>query len=195
MQTRVFASGRNQEFLVRQCKRSPNCGPLASRLLWPAQKQESTFYGEPGCAVRQRSDRSLPNPIACACRPFELNWRMLQMNARQSSSIAISLMAIWASVPAASFAATYSGEAAALKATALGINVALADTGALPSSGGNLTTSLARVNLLGLASADALSSSTSGSGTSSQSQSAVTDLSLLGGLAAADVLRSDSGGS
>jgi len=41
---------------------------------------------------------------------------------------------------------------------------------------------LASINLLGLASAEALSSSTSGSGTSSQSQSAVTDVSLLGGL-------------
>jgi hypothetical protein len=118
------------------------------------------------------------------------------MNAKKISTIGIfSFSASLAFVPAAGFAATYSGEAAALKATALGINVALADTGALPSTGGNLKTSLASVNLLGLASADALSSSTSGSGTSSQSQSAVTDLSLLGGLVAADVVKSNSGAS
>jgi hypothetical protein len=117
------------------------------------------------------------------------------MNAKQSSTIAISLMATLAFAPAVGFAATYSGEAAALKASALGINVALADTGALPSTGGNLSTSLARVNLLGLVSAEALSSTTSGSGTSSQSQSSVTDVNLLGGLVAADVVKSNSGAS
>ena len=117
------------------------------------------------------------------------------MKVKQSSTIAISLMATLAFAPVVGFAATYSGEAAALKATALGINVALADTGALPSTGGNLSTSLASVNLLGLASADALKSTTSGSGTSSQSQSEVTNLSLLGGLVAADVVKSNSGAS
>src|SRR5258708_29764895 len=117
------------------------------------------------------------------------------MNAKQSSTITMSLMATLAFVPAVGFAATYSGEAVALKASALGINVALADTGALPSTGGNLSTSLARVNLLGLVSAEALSSTTSGSGTSSQSQSSVTDVNLLGGLVAADVVKSNSGAS
>jgi hypothetical protein len=60
------------------------------------------------------------------------------MNAKIASTIGIS--SLWATlvfIPAVSFAATYSGEATALKATALGINVALADTGALPSTGGN----------------------------------------------------------
>ena len=117
------------------------------------------------------------------------------MKVKQSSTIAISLMATLAFAPVIGFAATYSGEAAALKATALGINVALADTGALPSTGGNLSTSLASVSLLGLVSADALKSTTSGSGTSSQSQSEVTNLSLLGGLVAADVVKSNSGAS
>jgi hypothetical protein len=77
------------------------------------------------------------------------------MNAKQSSTIGIAVMATLVCIPAVSFAATYSGEAAALKASALGISAALADTGALPSTGGNLKTSLASVNLLGLASADA----------------------------------------
>jgi hypothetical protein len=118
------------------------------------------------------------------------------MNVKQSSTIAISLMTILALAPVVGFAqtaTTYSGEAVALKASALlGTNVALADTGALPAGGGNLKTSLASVNLLGLASADVLSSTTSGSGTSSQSQSSVANLSLLGGLVAADVVKSNS---
>jgi len=57
---------------------------------------------------------------------------------------------------------------------------------------GNLSTSLASLNVLGLASADALKSTSSGSGTSSQSQSSVANLSLMGGLVAADVVKSNS---
>ena len=104
------------------------------------------------------------------------------------------LTVILAFGPAASFAqaTTFSGEAVALKASAAGISLALGDTGALPSSGGNLSTSVASVNVLGLASADVLKSTTSGSGTSSQSQSSVASLSLLGGLVAADVVKSNS---
>jgi hypothetical protein len=113
----------------------------------------------------------------------------------KTTTIVISLMTILTFGPAVSLAATYSGEAAALKASALGINASLADTGPLPSGGGNLKTSLATVNLLGLASAEALSSATSGSGTSSQSQSSVADLNLLGGLVAADVVKSNSSAS
>jgi len=117
------------------------------------------------------------------------------MYVNKNSTIAISLMTILTLGPAVGLAATYSGEAAALKASALGINVALADTGPLPSGGGNLKTSLASVSLLGLASADALSSTTSGSGTSSQSQSSIANLNLLGGLVAADVVKSNSSAS
>ena len=80
----------------------------------------------------------------------------------------------------------------ALRANALGISLALSDTGPLPSGGGNLSTSLASVNVAGLASADTLKSTTSGSGTSSQSQSSVANLSLLGGLIAANVVQSNS---
>src|SRR6201984_2177169 len=62
----------------------------------------------------------------------------------------------FSSQPVASFAqatTTFSGEAVALRARAVGISLALSDTGALPSSGGNLSTSLASLNVLGLASA------------------------------------------
>jgi hypothetical protein len=120
------------------------------------------------------------------------------MNAKRSSTIAMGLMGILAFAPAVSLAqaaTTYSGQAVALKANALGINLALSDTGPLAATGGNLSTSLASVNVLGLASADALSSATSGSGSSSQSQSSVSNLNLLGGLVAADVVKSNSGAS
>jgi hypothetical protein len=117
------------------------------------------------------------------------------MKTNKTSTIAICLTAIFAFSPIASVAqatTTFSGEAVALRARAAGISLSLADTGALPSSGGNLSTSLASVNVLGLASADALKSTSSGSGTSSQSQSSVANLSLLGGLVAAQVVQSNS---
>ena len=60
----------------------------------------------------------------------------------------------------------------------------VADTGALPSSGGNLSNSVASVNAAGIAAANTLSSSTSGSGSTSQSQATI-DVNLLNGLVAA----------
>lgn len=115
------------------------------------------------------------------------------MNTKKSTMIAAFLTAILAVGPAISFAqaTTFSGEAVALKASALGVSLSLADTGALPSGGGNLSTSLASINVLGLASSDTLRSTSSGSGTTSQSQTSVQSLSLLGGLIAADVVKSN----
>jgi hypothetical protein len=120
------------------------------------------------------------------------------MNAKKSSTIAICLAAILAFGPVASFAQatnTFSGQAVALKISAVGLALALSDTGALPASGGNLKTSLASVNVLGLVAVDVLSGATSGSGTSSQSEASVANLSLLGGLIAADLVKSNSGAS
>ena len=117
------------------------------------------------------------------------------MNEKKTSMIAVCLAGVLALTPAVSFAqtaTTFSGEAVALKANALGVSVALADTGALPSSGGNLSTSLASTNIAGIAAADALSSSTSGGGSSSQSQSSLADVNLLSGLVAATVVKSNS---
>ena len=117
------------------------------------------------------------------------------MNKNKLTLIATALAALLVSSPAASFAqsaATFSGEAVALKANAVGVSLALADTGALPSSGGSLSTSVASVNVAGIASADALKSSTSGSGSSSQSQSTLLDVNLLNGLVAASVVKSNS---
>jgi hypothetical protein len=117
------------------------------------------------------------------------------MNQKKTSMLAICLTALLALSPLITFAqsaTTFSGEAVALKANALGVSLALADTGALPSSGGSLSTSLASVNVAGIASADALSSSTSGSGSSSQSQSTLADVNLLNGLVAATAVKSNS---
>lgn len=119
----------------------------------------------------------------------------MQTNTKLNAMVVTCLTAILAFGPVASFAqaaTTFSGEAVALKANAVGVSLAVADTGPLPSSGGNLKTSLASVNVLGLVSSDTLSSSTSGSGTTSQSQSTVESLSLLGGLIAADLVKSNS---
>jgi hypothetical protein len=119
------------------------------------------------------------------------------MNRKKNAIIAICLTAMLAFSPLAGFAqaTTFSGEAVALKANALGISLTAADTGPLPSSGGSLSTSAVSVNVPGVASADALKSTTSGSGTSSQSQSSLTNLNLLNGLITADVVNSNSSAS
>lgn len=117
------------------------------------------------------------------------------MNDRKTAMIATFLTAVLALGPAVGFAqgtTTFSGEAIGLKASAAGISLNLADTGALPSSGGSLSTSLATANVAGIASADALSSSTSGSGSSSQSQTTLADVNLLNGLVAATAVKSNS---
>ncbi|PYY11783.1 MAG: hypothetical protein DMG69_03065 [Acidobacteria bacterium] len=123
---------------------------------------------------------------------------MKTMKANKDVTIAICLIAILAFSPVASFAqasTTFSGRAAALRASAVGIALAVSDTGPLPASGGSLKTSVASVNVLGLVSADVLTSATSGSGSSSQSQSSIQSLSLLGGLVTADLVKSNSGAS
>jgi len=112
--------------------------------------------------------------------------------------IAICLAAVIAFSPAVCLAqgtTTFSGEAVALKASVLGISLDLGDTGALPSSGGNLSTSLASVNVAGIASADALKSTASGSGSTSQSQSTLADVNLLNGLVTATAVKSNSSAS
>jgi hypothetical protein len=117
------------------------------------------------------------------------------MRSKKPSMIAICLIGALAFDPVTSFAqttATFSGQAVALRASAVGLALALSDTGPLPATGGNLKTSLASVNVLGLVSAEVLSAATSGSGTSGQSQASVANVSLLGGLVAADLVKSNS---
>lgn len=116
------------------------------------------------------------------------------MKTHKPSTLVICLLAALTFGPVDVFAqtATFSGQAVALRASAVGLALALSDTGALPAAGGNLETSLASVNVLGLASAKLLGSSTSGSGTSSQSESSAANVNLLGGLVTANLVKSDS---
>lgn len=116
------------------------------------------------------------------------------MNDKRTSVTAMCLTAILAVSPAVSFAqgTTFSGEAVALKASVLGVSLALADAGALPAGGGSLSNSVASVSVAGIASANTLSSSTSASGSSSQSQSTLQDVNLLNGLVAATAVKSNS---
>jgi hypothetical protein len=118
------------------------------------------------------------------------------MNTKKNAGIAVFLTALLVYTPLAGFAqaaTSFSGEGIALKATApLGIALTVGDTGALPSSGGNLSTSALSVNVLGLVSADALKSTAAGSGTSSTATSQAVHLNLLGGVITADVVKSNS---
>jgi hypothetical protein len=82
------------------------------------------------------------------------------------------------SVPAASAATSYSGQATALNASVFGNALTFGDTGPLPSGGGSQTASLASINLLGLLSADLLKGSTSASGSQSTSQASLADLTV-----------------
>jgi hypothetical protein len=118
------------------------------------------------------------------------------MNTKKNAGLAVVLTALLICSPLASYAqaaTSFSGEGTALKANApLGISLTAGDTGALPSSGGNLNTSALSVNVLGLASADALRSTASGSGSTSQATSQAAHVSLLGGVISADVVKSNS---
>src|SRR6266540_3261124 len=68
-----------------------------------------------------------------------------------------------AATPASAAATSYSGQATAVRASVFGVNVALADTGPLPSSGGSQSASLIGANVPGVVTADLLTASTSGS--------------------------------
>ena len=116
----------------------------------------------------------------------------MQQNVKKTR-IAARLSTVLTFVLLASFAqaATFSGEAVGLQARVVGVSLKAADTGALPSSGCSLSTSVASVDVAGIASAGALSSSTSGSGSSSQSQSTLADLNLLNGLVTATAVKSN----
>ena len=86
----------------------------------------------------------------------------MQQNIKKKMMIAFGLTSVLTLGPRASFAqaaTTFSGQAVALKASALGLSLAVSDTGALPSTGGSLSTSVASVNVAGIASADLLKSS------------------------------------
>lgn len=145
----------------------------------------------------ERMADRLPSMLARALDHSTFDWkeeRKCGMNARKESVMAICLVGILVFSPVVSFAQTntFSGQAVALRANAVGVALALSDTGPLPASGGNMKTSLVSADVVGLVSAEVLSGATSGSGSGSQSQASVVNLSLLGGLIAADVVKSNS---
>jgi hypothetical protein len=75
-------------------------------------------------------------------------------------------------------ATSFSGQATVVNATVLGIKTVVGDTGALPSSGGDLSSSVAAVNIPNLLTAGVGQASTTGQGNQSSSSASVTDLAL-----------------
>ena len=105
------------------------------------------------------------------------------MKLHSSSKVAVCLIGVLVLSPfplRAQATPTYSGQATALKATALGISITLADTGPLPATGGSITRDLPGINVAGLLTASGLHTATSGSGNSSQSNTQLASLSLNG---------------
>lgn len=76
---------------------------------------------------------------------------------------------------------TFSGRATAIQVTVLGTTTSLADTGALPSSGGSQEASLLSASAPGLLGADVLHASTIGQGDRSRSEASVASLNLTAG--------------
>ena len=88
---------------------------------------------------------------------------------------------------------TYRGEAVAAEVHALFVNVALSDTGPLPSSGGSLSTSLLNATVPGLVGLHLLNAGTQGgtSRTDSQASVALATITAAGIHITASVLTSD----
>jgi hypothetical protein len=96
------------------------------------------------------------------------------------AALATLLFALSATSASAQAATTYSGQAIVLKAQVLSlVNVTLGDTGALPSSGGKLTSNIAGFDLPGLGSGGAGRASTQGQGNNSKSSASIADLALV----------------
>jgi hypothetical protein len=95
------------------------------------------------------------------------------------STIGAVSVALAFSNPAAAQSATYSGEAVVVNANVLGIiDASISDTGALPSSGGSLSTSLLTFQLPGTLNLSLLSASTNGGNNQTNSQASVANVSL-----------------
>src|SRR5712692_10023041 len=106
----------------------------------------------------------------------------LRINRWLFALVGLSLLITFALVPgqARGDAQTFSGQATVVKATVLGTNTTLVDTGPLPSSGGALEASLLTANVDGL-SAEILDAATVGQGNASRAEASVTHLSLTVG--------------
>jgi hypothetical protein len=94
-------------------------------------------------------------------------------------------------------ATTYRGEAVVAEVRALFVNVALSDTGPLPSSGGSLSTSLLNATVPGLVSLHLLNADTQGanSRTDSQASVALATITAAGIHITASILTSDASAS
>jgi hypothetical protein len=111
-------------------------------------------------------------------------------------SIALPLMVFLLALPQPGSAqgTTHRGEAAAAEVRALFVNVALSDTGPLPSSGGSLSASLLNVTVPGLAGLQLLNAETNGAGsrTDSQASVALATVTAAGINITASILKSES---
>jgi hypothetical protein len=106
--------------------------------------------------------------------------------------VAVVLASVTVGVSTASAATSFSGQARPLSVSALGASVSVGDTGALPSTGGSQSASLAHVDVLGLATVGLLEGTTSGSGDQSTSKASLATVSVpIVGLTA-DVVTSQS---
>jgi hypothetical protein len=92
---------------------------------------------------------------------------------------ATALAALWTAGVSAAPATSFSGQATLVNASVplLG-KIVVGDTGPLPASGGNLSSSVAAVNLPGLLTAGVGQSSTSAQGNHSRSSASLADISL-----------------
>jgi hypothetical protein len=88
------------------------------------------------------------------------------------------IAAVVASSALAAPATSFSGQATVVNASVLGTKTVVGDTGPLPSSGGNLSSSVTGVNIPNLLTAGVGQASTTGQGDQSQSSTSVTDLAL-----------------
>jgi hypothetical protein len=101
------------------------------------------------------------------------------------STTALLLVAVLAlqstAVSLANTSPEFSGQATALRATALGTTFKFADTGPLPSSGGSQQASLLTAGVPGVAKAEVLHATTIGQNDSSQSEASVATLTITAG--------------
>lgn len=92
--------------------------------------------------------------------------------------VSLIVVAALGTTPALASDTTFSGQAIGLKATVLGQQITLSDTGPLPPEGGNQKASLFSASVPGLLTADVFGSSTIGQGDRSRSEASVADLNL-----------------
>ncbi len=94
-----------------------------------------------------------------------------------STAVLLVSLAVWPATIQAQ-TTTYTGEAFGASVNALGIKTTISDTGALPTSGGSLSTQLAGIDLPGLLNLNLLTASTTGASAVTSSQASVAGVNL-----------------